>query len=82
MLLAGESGIAIFSNAGQSVTKDVMNSFHIAFRTKNEGLEDIRQSLSANHVPFTEEDHTYFKSVYFKDPDGYRLEVTMKVLDF
>ena len=82
MMLAGESGIALFSNGGRPVSDETKQSFHFAFRVEKEGLEALKKQLAQNGVPFTEEDHTYFLSVYFNDPDGYRLEVTMKVLEF
>ena len=82
MMLAGESGIAIFSNEGQPVSEEVRKSFHFAFRTESDGLDVIRQRLRENRVLFTEKDHTYFKSIYCNDLDGYKVEVTVKVLDF
>jgi len=82
MMLSGESGIALFSNGGHPVSDEAKQSFHFAFRVERDGLEAIKQWLGQNGVPFTEKDHKYFLSVYFNDPDGYRLEVTMKILDF
>ncbi len=82
MVLAGDSGIALFSDAGEPVSDEVKASFHFAFRVESDGLEEMRRSLRENNVSFTEEDHTYFLSVYFNDPDGYRLEATMKIIDF
>lgn len=82
MVLAGDSGIALFSNAGRPVSEESKKSFHFAFRVENDGLEAIKLRLKENDISFTEENHTYFLSVYFYDPDGYRLEVTMKILDF
>ncbi len=82
MMLAGESGIALFSNNGSPMSDDVLSSFHFAFRVPSGELEALKRQLSENEVPFTQEDHTYFLSVYFNDPDGYRLEATMKVLNF
>ena len=82
MMLAGESGIAIFANEGHPVSEEARKSFHFAFRAESGGLESIRQRLGENRVPFTEEDHTYFQSIYCNDLDGYKVEVTMKVLNF
>ena len=82
MMLAGESGIAIFSNGGRPVSEEVRKSFHFAFRTESGGLDEIRQKLIENRVPFTEEDHTYFHSIYCNDLDGYKVEITAKVLNF
>ena len=81
MMLAGQSGIALFSNNNIPVPEDAKQTFHFAFRVKNEGLEAFKQRLKQNGVPFTVKNHTYFLSVYFYDLDGYRLEVTMKVRD-
>ncbi|RLD21830.1 MAG: VOC family protein [Bacteroidetes bacterium] len=82
MMLAGDSGIALFSDNGSPVSEDSRASFHFAFRVESGGLEALKKKLGERNVAFTEEDHTYFQSVYFNDPDGFRLEVTMKILDF
>ena len=79
MVQAGNSGIAIFHDNDGSVSKETKDAFHIAFRVEQNGLNPIKEQLRSKGVAFSEEDHVYFKSVYFRDPDGYRLEVTMQV---
>jgi catechol 2,3-dioxygenase-like lactoylglutathione lyase family enzyme len=82
MMLAGHSGIAIFSDCDCPVSQEAKTFFHIAFRIESDGLQAMKQRLNRIGVSYTEADHKYFMSIYFEDPDGYRLEVTMKVLEF
>lgn len=77
MVMSGASGIALFSDGGQPVADEVKQAFHIAFRITS--LDGFRDRLLQEKVKFSEEDHTYFRSIYFEDPDGYRLEVTATV---
>ena len=79
MVQAGNSGIAIFQDKDEPVPMSTKDAFHIAFRVEPGGLTDIEKNLEDCNIPYTKEDHIYFKSLYFRDPDGYRLEVTMKV---
>jgi catechol 2,3-dioxygenase-like lactoylglutathione lyase family enzyme len=43
MMLAGDSGIALFSNHGNPASDETKNSFHFAFRVESGGLEKVRQ---------------------------------------
>ena len=74
MVLAGNSGLAIFSDRGEDIPMSVKNAFHFAFRADD--LRPYVSKLIDRGIDFTEEDHVYFKSVYFRDPDGYRVELT------
>lgn len=82
MMLAGQSGIALFSSIDRPVDNKSKAAFHFAFRVAKGELTLMKKTLDKNLVPYTEKDHIYFKSIYFNDPDGYRVEVTMRVLDF
>ena len=75
MMLAGNSGIAIFSDGGDPVTEKVKEAFHIAFRASD--LEASKELLESNGVSYVEEDHVHFHSIYFNDVDGYRIEITV-----
>jgi catechol 2,3-dioxygenase-like lactoylglutathione lyase family enzyme len=52
---------------------------HIAFEVGSmEELEQARARLEANGVEVLgTTDHTIFKSIYFRDPDGHRLELAV-----
>ena len=75
MVMAASSGIALFSDKGHVVPDELKKVFHIAFR--GESIESVKAVLSEEGLDYVEEDHTYFHSIYFQDPDGYRLEVTV-----
>ena len=82
MMLATKSGIALFSNGGEEMSEEARQMFHIAFRVEDERMDEMKESLRQHNVAFTEKNHKYFLSIYFDDPDGYHLEVTMRILDF
>jgi len=54
---------------------------HLAFKVKSmEALEAIKQKLEADGIEVVGvTDHTIFKSIYFFDPNGHRLEVACDV---
>ncbi len=77
MVMAGNSGVALFSDQGNPQPDHVKKAFHVAFRGTS--IEAMREVLEAESIAYTEEDHVYFRSIYFEDPDGYRMEVTVEV---
>ena len=79
MMLAGNSGIALFHDSDDSVLPEMKEVMHIAFRVGPDKLDAIKHRLDKHEVNFVEEDHVHFLSVYFRDPDNYRLEITMPV---
>jgi catechol 2,3-dioxygenase-like lactoylglutathione lyase family enzyme len=79
MMLAGSSGIALFSDPDNTVTPEMKECMHFAFRVGQGKLDEMKKRLDDHGVECSEEDHVYFRSVYFRDPDNYRLEITMPV---
>ena len=79
MVLAGNSGVAIFKDEDAPVTLEAKNAFHFAFRTSGQGFDKIVDKFKALNIEYFIEDHVHFKSVYFRDPDMYRVEVTTPV---
>ena len=49
---------------------------HIAFRVDAANFERAQSELESRGIDFTFEDHHIAHSIYFHDPDGYRLEIT------
>ena len=49
---------------------------HIAFRVDAANFERAQQELTERGIEFTFQDHDIAHSIYFYDPDGYRLEIT------
>jgi catechol 2,3-dioxygenase-like lactoylglutathione lyase family enzyme len=80
VMLAGESGVALFPASGE-VTEPpdhdrtaIMR--HLAFRVDRPNFLSAQETLQARGIEFSFEDHTVSQSIYFRDPDGYELELT------
>ena len=52
---------------------------HIAFRIELYEIQEARVVLKSMDISFSEQDHIYFKSIYFEDPDGNLLELTAEI---
>ena len=50
---------------------------HLAFRAATKAdFESAQGELQSKKITFTVEDHGVSRSVYFRDPDGFQLEIT------
>lgn len=79
-LLAGKSGIALFP-ANPDDPKLHAHSRnvkidHLAFNVDNENYNKAKKIYTDLNIPFKEEDHHYFHSIYTEDPDGHTVELT------
>jgi catechol 2,3-dioxygenase-like lactoylglutathione lyase family enzyme len=84
-LFAGQSGIALFPAKASdpevnSVSKNVKID-HFAFNVDQANYVKAKQRFTDLAIPFTEENHHYFHSIYLKDPDGHTVELTTLVAD-
>ena len=84
-MLAGRSGLALFpastddtplDNRSRNVKID-----HFAFNVSRENFETAKQHYRDLNLDFDFQDHTYFHSIYTKDPDGHTVELTTLVAD-
>lgn len=79
-MLAGKTGIAIFPANLEDTKLDPASKNikidHFAFHVSQEELKKAKLHYSALGLDFTESDHTYFDSIYTKDPDGHTVELT------
>jgi len=72
-MVAGETGVALFpEKEGQPIAPD-----HFAFRVGQEGFNAAQKKLRGLGIDFSIQDHTYFESLYFEDPDGHTVELTV-----
>lgn len=76
----GSTNLALFP-AAESVLDSSPESaprwfLHYAFRVATADFESAQQALSERGIPFEFQDHGLARSVYFRDPDGYQLEIT------
>lgn len=81
VMLAGESGVAIFpaSSSEPETVADKRNTItmrHFAFRVDRENFGRARERMRWSGVEFTEDDHGVAHSIYIHDPDGHEIEIT------
>lgn len=78
MVLAGESGIALFpKNETPSLPKET--AFHLAFRVPTHEFSAWRTRLESFGVAVDFQAHPPFQSFFFRDPDGYQIELTAQI---
>ena len=80
MMFAGNTALALFPATGRvaeapdSRATAIMR--HLAFRVDRLNFERAQERLRGLGVEFSFEDHSISHSIYFRDPDGYELELT------
>jgi catechol 2,3-dioxygenase-like lactoylglutathione lyase family enzyme len=75
----GATGIAFFPAAETKTLSgkpDPVRVFHFALRADRENFLRAQGELKERGVAFHFEDHGIAHSIYFRDPDGHRLEIT------
>lgn len=78
MMCAGDTCIALFPAQGEQIAilSSSVGLQHIAFRVDYASFEQAQRVLREKDIAFEFSDHTISHSIYFSDPDGYRLELT------
>lgn len=80
MVAQNGTGVALFptkTNAPQSLPDgDWLKGDHYAFQVDADHFEQAQKHLNKEGIAFTFQDHFYFHSIYFHDPDGHQLEIT------
>ena len=72
----GGTGIALFPKR-RGDGGDIDDCIgHVAFRATGAEFLTAQGELKARNIPFDFEDHEISHSIYFRDPDGNRLEIT------
>jgi catechol 2,3-dioxygenase-like lactoylglutathione lyase family enzyme len=80
MMYAGDTALALFpasgevANAPDSRATAIMR--HLAFQVDRRDFLQAQDSLRARGIEFEFQDHSISHSIYFRDPDGYELELT------
>ena len=76
----GAAAIALFPAAEEvgSVSTDraAARTLHFAFRTDRENFLRAQDELKERAIPFNFQDHEISHSIYFRDPDGHKIEIT------
>lgn len=77
MMCAGNTCVAIFPlNDDQPAATNGPRVLHIAFRADRATFEQAQRDLTERGIAFEWADHEIAHSIYFRDPDGYKLEIT------
>jgi catechol 2,3-dioxygenase-like lactoylglutathione lyase family enzyme len=81
MLCAGATGVALFPAGAAGASPPPRRPgdagmSHLAFRVSRAGLEAARDVFRRLEVEFSSEDHTVARSLYVRDPDGNKVELT------
>jgi len=84
-MVSGETGVAIFpadENGALFTGKSSSTGIdHFAFRLDNENFLIAQAAFKKSNIPFQFKDHTYFHSMYLKDPDNHTVELTTLLVD-
>ena len=83
MIAENGTGVALFPAQTDSPEPlpmgDWIKGDHYAFRVDNTGFLDAQEHFKEENITFKFQDHYYFHSIYFTDPDGHRLELTTQI---
>ena len=84
-MLSGKTGVAIFpAQEGQATlppTNRGIRIEHFAFNVDQENFDKAREKYDRLKMKYTFQDHTFFHSIYTRDPDGHLVELTTIVVD-
>jgi catechol 2,3-dioxygenase-like lactoylglutathione lyase family enzyme len=76
----GSTAIALFparpTAASISSIPETIRMLHLAFRADQKSFYAAQEELKQRKITFTFEDHQIAHSIYFRDPDGHKLEIT------
>lgn len=82
-MVAGQTGIALFPTQSRDAQLpppgDWVRAHHYAFRVDQENFGKAKTHLTEQGIDWEFQDHHHFHSIYFDDPDGHRLELTVQV---
>jgi catechol 2,3-dioxygenase-like lactoylglutathione lyase family enzyme len=75
-----DAGLALFpapedvgsASAGRASAR----TLHFAFRTDRKNFSRAQDELKKRAIPFEFQDHEISHSIYFRDPDGHKIEIT------
>lgn len=79
-MFAGKTGLAIFPAKleDEKLNPESRNVRieHFAFNVSNDDFFKVQDHLDSLNIPFQFQDHQYFHSIYMRDPDGHKVELT------
>jgi catechol 2,3-dioxygenase-like lactoylglutathione lyase family enzyme len=74
----GKTAIALFPLDAPATSSGpaAIRMLHLAFRADRENFRTSQEELKRRGIQFGFEDHEISHSIYFRDPDGHKLEIT------
>ena len=76
----GDAAIAIFpareKGGSRSHDRAAVRTLHFAFRANHKNFLRAQDDLKKRAIPFDFQDHEISHSIYFRDPDGHKIEIT------
>jgi catechol 2,3-dioxygenase-like lactoylglutathione lyase family enzyme len=72
----GSTALALFPAREGKRSDDAGPMLHLAFRTDRAGFAKAQEELNQHRIGFDFEDHGISHSIYFRDLNGLRLEIT------
>ena len=83
MMIGTNSGVALFpgktKNPAPLPEGDWLVPFHFAFRVNRSSLDYAIDHFRSLNIEFEFQELIHFHSVFIKDPDGHRVELTAQV---
>ena len=85
MMFSGKTGIALFPANSKDPKLDStfrnVKIDHFAFNVIRENFNKAIKRYTELNIDYDIQDHYYFDSVYVKDPDGHKVELTTIKVD-
>ena len=78
MVAENNTGVALFPSE-KTTEKMIRKVDHFAFRIHLQEFQQTQEHLNGLGIEFQFQDHVYFHSIYFEDPDGHTVEITTQV---
>ena len=74
----GQTALALFpaGDRPSAQPREFGGMLHFALRANRENFLAIQDDLTSREITFHFQDHEISHSIYFRDPDGYEVEVT------
>ena len=80
-----KTAIALFparsDHANPSVSRKPDGMLHLALRADRKNFIAAQRDLTSRGIAFHFQDHQISQSIYFRDPDGYEIEITTYELE-
>lgn len=72
----GTTALALFPAKSNEPARGDIRMLHLAMRANRKNFLAAQDELKQRGIKFEFEDHEISHSIYFRDPDGHRLEIT------